>query len=355
MIAAEETMSLAPLSSIDSASTLAVIHASHEPLLCLTANLRLIAASASFCRIYNIDPATIAGHTLSDLGDGEWGTAQVASLLTATANGSATVEMYETDLVRRDQETRHLILNATRLDGATMQQTRVLLAITDVTAIRAEAQQKADLIREKEVLLREVQHRVANSLQIIASILMQSARQVQSTEARSHLQNAHHRILSIAAVQKQLALSSLQDVDVAPYFHRLCESLAASMISDPGQIRLTVTADRHFVSPSASISLGLIVTELVINALKHAFTGHQSGEIAVTYRRQVSGWTLSVTDNGSGMPSGPNVKPGLGTGIVDALAGQLEATVTVSDHAPGTAITLVHLDAAAGTPGQRAA
>ena len=300
---AEETMALAPLSPIDSASTLAVIYASHEPLLCLTANLRLIAASASFCRIYNIDPATIAGQTLPDLGDGEWGSAQVASLLTATAKGSATVEMYETDLVRRDQETRHLVLNATRLEGATMQQTRVLLAITDVTAMRAEAQQKADLIREKAVLLQEFQHRIANSLQIIASVLMQSARRVQSEESRGHLRMP----ISASSRSPPSRSSSRCPACRTWMLHHISTSCARAcqhpMISDPGQIRLTVTADRHFVSPSASISLGLIVTELVINALKHAFTGHESGEIAVTYRRKVSGWTLSVTDNGSGMPN----------------------------------------------------
>lgn len=342
-------MTTVPPPSVEVASTLAVINLSYEPLLYLTADMRLIAASASFCQTYDVDPATVPGRPLWELGHGEWGMAQVISLLKAKASDLAKVEMYETDLVSPDRPTRRLVLNATRLHSGDDQQTRVLLAITDVTAIRAEAQQMADLLREKEILLTEVQHRVANSLQIIASILMQSARQVQSAEARGHLHHAHHRVLSIAAVQRQLAASGLQDVDIAPYLHQLCENLGGSMISDPKRIRITVAVDRHCVLPGVSMSLGLIVTELVINALKHAFTDCQAGQIDVTYRKQGTGWTLAVMDNGSGMPSGPNAKPGLGTGIVEALAGQLEATVAITDNSPGTSVTLVHVAAEDGT------
>ncbi|MGO7668364.1 histidine kinase dimerization/phosphoacceptor domain -containing protein, partial [Rhizobium ruizarguesonis] len=77
-------------------------------------------------------------------------------------------------------------------------------AITDVTDARAEARLKDDLVRDNAILLQEVQHRVANILQIIASVLMQSARRVHSEEARGHLHNAHHLVMSIAALQRQL-------------------------------------------------------------------------------------------------------------------------------------------------------
>ena len=205
-----------------------------------------------------------------------------------------------------------------------------------------EAKLKEDLIREKEILLREVQHRVANSLQIIASILLQSARQVQSIEARGHLQNAHHRVLSIAAVQRQLAQSSLDDVNLAPYFIQLCESLGASMIADPAQIRIIVRADECLVKPGASVSLGLIVTELVINALKHAFPDHQSGEILVDYHLKGKGWVLTVADTGCGMATGPlAAKAGLGTGIIEALARQLGAEVYLDTQKTGTSVSII--------------
>ena len=116
-----------------------------------------------------------------------------------------------------------------------------------------------------------MQHRVANSLQIIASVLMQSARRVQSEEARGHLQNAHRRVMSIAAVQRQLShVQRRQRRTSCTYLTQLCESLGASMIADK-RLSISVTVDDSVVEADVSVSLGLIVTELVINALKHAF------------------------------------------------------------------------------------
>lgn len=191
-----------------------------------------------------------------------------------------------------------------------------------------------------------MQHRVANSLQIIASVLLQSARKVQSEEARGHLQDAHLRVMSIAAVQRHLAQSTLGDVALRPYLIQLCESLGASMIRDPERLAITVTVDESVVTANASVSLGLIVTELVINALKHGFGEQTHGTINISYRSDGQKWRLSVTDDGVGMPKGENkATPGLGTGIVDALARQLRARVAVADAAPGTAFTLDHDEA----------
>jgi two-component sensor histidine kinase len=222
----------------------------------------------------------------------------------------------------------------------------LLVAVTDVTLVRSEARQKDELIREKAILLQEVQHRVANSLQIIASLLMQSARKVQSEEARGHLHDAHHRVMSIAAVQRHLATSSVGDVPLRAYFAQLCESLGASMIHDSKRLSISLTVDDSVVTANVSVSLGLIITELVINALKHAFPERRHGEITIDYRSDGPDWTLSVRDDGIGMPTGAEkAKPGLGSGIVEALARQMQCVVHVVDANPGTAVTLVHEEA----------
>ena len=148
---------------------------------------------------------------------------------------------------------------------------RLLVAVLDVTDARIAEKLKDDLLKEKAVLLQELQHRVANSLQIIASVLMQSARKVQSEEARSHLHDAHQRVMSVASLQHQLAASHVGDVELRPYFTALCESIGASMIRDHDKLSLDVDVDDSVTNADASVSLGLIVTELVINALKHAF------------------------------------------------------------------------------------
>jgi two-component sensor histidine kinase len=239
-------------------------------------------------------------------------------------------------------------LNAQKLDYGNGESVRLLLAVSDVTDARIAEKLKDDMLKEKAILLQELQHRVANSLQIIASVLMQSARKVQSDESRGHLYDAHQRVMSVAALQQQLAASKTGDVELRPYFSALCDSIGASMIRDHNQISLDVTVDESTTSADVSVSLGLIVTELVINALKHAFPGDRNGKITVDYCSNGPNWTLSVTDNGVGMaPGAISVKRGLGTNIIEALAKQLRAAIKVEDTDPGTAVYIAHTHIAA--------
>lgn len=335
-----------PAVHFEAASTLAVVTSSNEPLLFLSDDLRIIAASASFCRAFEIAPASITGKRLGELGQGEWAMPRLDSLLTATVTGSVSIDAYEIDLKRPDQKTRQLIINARKLDDGDLEHIRLLVAITDVTDMRAEARLKDDLVRDKAILLQEVQHRVANSLQIIASVLMQSARRVQSEEVRGHLHDARHRIMSIAALQRQLSTSAGGSVELRAYFTQLCQSLGASMIADPERLSIQVKVDDSSVLADVSISLGLIVTELVINALKHAFTDDRNGTIEIDYRSSGKDWTLSISDNGIGMPVGNDTpKAGLGTGIVEALVKNLEGEIELSDADPGTVVTIRHNEA----------
>jgi two-component sensor histidine kinase len=322
---------------------LAVIATSETPLLLLAGDLKVIAVSQSFCVTFGVDSTAVRGRSVLEMGDGEWDVPQLGSLLTATASGAAEIHAYELDLHRPHHGVRHLVLNAHRLDYEDKVRVRLLLAVADVTAARASEKLKDDLIREKAVLLSEVQHRIANSLQIIASVLLQSARRVQSEETRGHLRDAHSRVMSIASVQQQLAQSAEGDVALRPYLTQLCASLGASMIEDPARLSIQLVVDDSVVSSEISISLGLIVTELVINALKHAFPAGRHGEITVRYQAHGPNWSLSVGDDGVGMSEHPETaKPGLGTSIVEALASQLEAEVLIGNAAPGTTVEILH-------------
>ena len=321
---------------------LAVIASSSAPMLLMNGDLRIIAASASFGEAFGYVPSDLATSDLWKIGNGEWSAPQLRSLLRATASGDAEIAAYEMDLNREGMFSRRLVINAKKLDYGDSGHTMLLLSVADVTVAREEARLKDDLLRDKAVLLQELQHRVANSLQIIASVLMLSARRVQSPETRGHLTDAHHRIMSAASVQKQLSVSTLGDVRLEPYLVDLCGSLGASMIGDPANILLTVVADDAVGTADVSVSLGLIVTELVINALKHAFPDQRSGTILVTYTTQAESWTLCVADDGVGVTHDPDAKPGLGTSIVEALARQLNARVKFEDARPGTKVCIVH-------------
>jgi two-component sensor histidine kinase len=322
---------------------LAMVAVSTAPLLLLDGELKIIAASGSFYRTFDIDPAGVQGRELLELGAGEWNMPKLRSFLKATLTAAVELDPYEIDLNRPGRPDRHLVFDAHRLDDSEDGTVSLLLTVSDITDARIAEKLKDDMLREKAILLQEVQHRVANSLQIIASVLMQSARRVQSEETRDHLRDAHHRVMSIAAVQRQLAASSLEDVELRPYFTQLCESLGASMIRDQNEQSIVVTGDRSMVTADISISLGLIVTELVINALKHAFPDGRRGQIKVDYQSRGPNWTLSVGDNGVGMPTERSqAKAGLGTSIVEALARQLSAHVQLAEARPGTTVSVIH-------------
>jgi len=330
-----------PLAAAESLA-LALIHSSRAPVLLIDAKFRVVGASNSFCAAFDLAPLGVAECALASLGSGEWGVPQLLSLLKATFDEVASVDAYEMDLVRPGHPTACVVLNAHLLDYD-KQAKLVVLTVSDVTSARLAARLKDDLIKEKQVLLLELQHRVANSLQIIASVLMQSARRVQSEETWLHLRDAQRRVLSIATLQKQLAVSSDDHVQLRQYFKGLCDSIGASMIDEEGNITLTSTTDDSSATANVSTSLGLIVTELVINALKHAFPDRdKGGQITVDYHAKGTGFALTVSDDGVGIAaSAEPTAPGLGSGIVDALAKHLGASVQTSDAAPGTKVAVV--------------
>ena len=322
---------------------LAVVGSSRPPLLLLDESLKIIAASTSFCVAFDIDPDRIVGSFLGEVGTGEWNKPQLHVLLEATAKGNAAIAAYEMDLKGKRAGVRKLVINAQRLKYSDADPVRLLMTIEDVTAAREGEQQKDDLLREKAILIQELQHRVANSLQIIASVILQSARKTTSEETRINLRDAHSRVMSVAALQQQLAASRLGAVELEPYFTQLCKSIAASMIHDPTRLTLTVEVDDSVTDADVSVSLGLVVTELVINALKHAFPGGRSGSIVVGYRSHGPNWTLSIRDDGVGMPrDAASATPGLGTSIVEALSKQLKARIQVESGSHGTLVSVIH-------------
>jgi chemotaxis protein methyltransferase CheR len=241
---------------------------------------------------------------------------------------------------------RTMLLNARKVFYEGNGQTTILLAFQDATQQRKTERALQKLLKQKEMLLTELSHRVANSLQIIASILLMKARSVESAETRLHLQDAHRRVLSVASVQKHLQASGHgEEILVGPYLSKLCETLANSMIGDNRPISLKVVAEGGAATSDQAVSIGLIVTELVINALKHAFPeSSQAGLVIVGYEVDGANWKLSISDNGVGMPDQKpgGKKTGLGTSLINALAQQLDAQVEIVSSRNGTTVSLTH-------------
>jgi two-component sensor histidine kinase len=148
--------------------------------------------------------------------------------------------------------------------------------------------------------------------------------------------------MSVAALERLLSTSGSGDVEANTYFTSLCESISASLIGEDSQIALLVEGGEGVVEARVLVSLGLIVTELVINALKHAFPEGRPGKITVDYNFHGPNWILCVRDDGVGMPLTAPMRTGLGTSIIGALAGQLDATVEVTPKHPGTQVSIKH-------------
>jgi two-component sensor histidine kinase len=331
----------------------AIVDTVREPVLVFDKDLRVIAASRSFYSVFKVSPQDTQGRLLYELGDGQWDIPKLRLLLEKIIPEHGVMEDYEVEHEFPGLGHRTMRLNARQVFYEGGANTTILLGIEDVTRRRTLEREMEELLRQKDVLLEEMQHRVSNSLQIIASIILMKARTVQSEETRLHLQDAHSRVMSIATVQEHLHASGASGpVEIKPYISKLCETLASSMIGDIRPISLTVCSDGGSATSRQAECLGLIVTELVMNALKHAFPDDKSdGRITVGYDAAGADWKLSVSDNGTGRPDGVFAQPktGLGTSIVKALAQQLGAQVETLAGAEGTTVSITRATFSAKT------
>lgn len=324
----------------------AIVDTVREPLLVLDKDLHVLVASPSFYRDFKVSAEATTGRLLFDLGERQWDIPSLRVFLDRVRLEEGPVEDYEVEREFPGLGHRVFVLNARKLvsaegDGA------LLLAIADITLRRAIERERDELLKQKEMMLQEMEHRVSNSLQIIASILLMKARAVNSEETRAHLHDAHRRVLAVAAVQQHLhASSSAEAVLLKPYLAQLCGSLAGAMIpEEAGAITMSVDVSGGQTTSSIAVSLGLIITELVINALKHAFPDPRpGGAITVVYTSDDPDWTLTVADNGVGKTdlSLSDGKGGLGTSIVSALAAQLDARVETKSDTSGTRVAIIH-------------
>jgi PAS domain S-box-containing protein len=334
---------------LDEGSTLAqaIVDTIREPLLVLDKNLRVVTANRSFCSTFSMKCPDVQGHSFHALGNGRWNIPELRLLLESIASHHAVMETYEVEQDIPGLGRRTMLLNARNVFYENRSECTILLSIEDITERRAKERELRDLLRQKEVLLQEMQHRVANNLQIIASILLIKARTVSSVETRLHLRDAHQRVLSVAAIQQQLQTSnSGAMIELAPYLTRLCQTLTASMIGDSRPIALKVDVQGNItVSSSQAVSVGIIVTELVINAIKHAFPGDRTDSVVVVaYDLAAPNWRLSVSDNGIGNAEGEldRTIPGLGTTIIEALAKQLDARTEIVTNPQGRTVSIIH-------------
>ena len=203
----------------------------------------------------------------------------------------------------------------------------------DVTERKqAEARIKTSL-QEKELLLKEIHHRVKNNLQVVCSLLSLQGSAIQDPGTRQLFEETRDRVRSMASIHEMLYQSAdMARIDFSGYISNLASQLFSSHGVDPARVKLQVDVEPVSLGINLGIPCGLLINELVTNALKHAFPGDRAGTITVSMRETLDhSIRIAVRDNGIGIPSDLDVESAdsLGFQLVTTLIGQLNGTLEV--------------------------
>jgi two-component sensor histidine kinase len=199
-------------------------------------------------------------------------------------------------------------------------------------------------LSEKEILMREIHHRVKNNLQIISSLLKLQMRSGQKTNVADILNTTENRVRSIALVHEHLyASQNLTNIDFSSYIRSIVRHLAETYGAELRGIKIEVKSEQIELDIGRAIPCGIIINELMTNALKYAFPDKKKGTVWIAFRSKDSGdYLLEIGDNGIGLPEqiDPEQTSSLGFKIVQTLALQLRTSLAV-ERANGTTITLL--------------
>jgi PAS domain S-box-containing protein len=207
--------------------------------------------------------------------------------------------------------------------------TKLIGSVHDITQLKSS-------IKEKEVLLKEIHHRVKNNMQIISSLLNLQAHHVEDDEmAGDVLKESQNRVRSMAIVHEKLYQSKdLTHIKFDDYIQRLVLDLFYSYGISEDQIKPVINVEDLMLNIETAVPLGLIISELVSNSLKHAFPEGREGELKLSLKKRDDTYELIVSDDGIGFPEDLNYKntDSLGLGLVNSLVGQIDGTISMDSN-----------------------
>ncbi len=188
-------------------------------------------------------------------------------------------------------------------------------------------------LKEKEILLKEIHHRVKNNMQVISSLLSLQVKQMKDVTSREALRESQNRVMSIALVHEKLYQSkSFAEIDYYDYLTKIAENLLQSYGIPKGKIHIEIHAEKIVLPISKAIPVSLIINELISNSIKYAFPNDRRGTVLVELRKAGDRYTLVVRDDGIGIPEGIDLDhlETLGLQLVDSLVGQILGTIILN-------------------------
>jgi PAS domain S-box-containing protein len=326
-----------------------LVESSDDPILGLSADGRIETWNAAATRLFGFDSSEVIGRSVTMLVAPE-ARSRLLDLFDAIRAGEH-VSHYELDHVRRDgtrfpaSVTTSAVLDA---NGVVVGMSKVIRNIARQK--RVEVQLRASL-REKEVLLREIHHRVKNNLQVIASLLNIQMTSELHPESHKGLIESQNRIQSMALVHQLLYQSKdLAQIEFGEYLTKLARRLTDTYDAGAEQIAVEVLAAPMRLDVDHAIPCGLIMNELLTNAITHAFPNGQKGTVRITVEARGDDVVLTVVDDGIGIPADLRIDDAhsFGLRIARTLTQQLDGTITLSREEHGTKVQLVFPIAKAG-------
>jgi len=289
----------------------------------------LVDANRSACERLGYSTRDIPGHTVYDLLHPE-----IHDTFSGILDGEDDKVTLEGRLLKRDGDEVPVEIKVNMPDFKG-DRYAVLVARDITERLRMESELMKSL-REKEVLLSEIHHRVKNNLQIISSLLSLQSHGTDDPSCRAILSESQDRIRSMALIHEQLYRSGdFSSIDFSSYASRLLKNLRRSYVPEK-DIELSLETESVKLSLETSIPLGLILSELVTNALKHAFKGRDNGSITVKFKRDDDYCVLEVIDDGVGFREDElRNSPSLGFKLVEILTEQLDGSLKYSGENGG--------------------
>ncbi|MFY9639234.1 MAG: histidine kinase N-terminal 7TM domain-containing protein [Methanobacterium sp.] len=234
------------------------------------------------------------------------------------------LEEYEVEMVTRTGKPVDVLISAKR-DGETISG-----MIMDIT----ENKKSQDLVKksllEKEMLLKEIHHRVKNNLMVISSLLSLQSRYIKDEVSKSIFKESQNRARSMALIHELLYRSTdLKRINFGDYIKTLTNELFRMYVTDPDRIKLNINVEDVMLDINTAIPLGLIVNELVSNSMKHAFPNDRKGKIDIEFKLEDGIYSMIVSDNGVGFPKDYDleVSDSLGLRIVNSLTEQIDGQI----------------------------
>ncbi len=323
-------------------SPMDLVETIREGILVLKPDLTIRFANRSFCHMFAVAPEHTVGRKLYEIGSGQWDIPKLRTSLDTIISGRKTIEAFEVEYFFPSIGRRIMLLNARKVYRPGNKIKQILLAIEDVTEPARLEREHAAAHERIGMLLQELTHRVKNSLQLIASIVTIEARSLSSAEGKAALERVSHRLTALGQFYSKLTeADTFEAVDAATYLDELCRNLIASVYKDGDAfIMLKTDIESEPLPADRAISIGLIVNELVTNAVKYGFPGEAKGTVMVTLKRLPGELRLTVADDGQGIDP-RRADSGVGGRLVDGFAEKLGGKVERKSDSRGTTVHLI--------------